>query len=153
MNEVWRWLAVLWAVVSVGTVVWFVRLGRLRIKYAFPTMALGLLVGALATAPAFTERVTDRLHLNTPLALITLLVLAYSSGMSLVAVRELSRLEARVRSLAEAVALLDARTYRVQDQQPAAVEAPPRSASEESRPPSEESGPPSEEPRPPSEES
>ena len=36
------------------------------------------------------------------------------------AVRELSRLEARIRSLAEAVALLDARTYRVQDQRPAA---------------------------------
>ena len=36
----WRWLALIWAVVSVGTVLWFVRLGRLRIKYAFPTMAL-----------------------------------------------------------------------------------------------------------------
>ncbi len=41
----WRWLALIWAVVSVGTVLWFVRLGRLRIKYAFPTMALGLLSG------------------------------------------------------------------------------------------------------------
>ena len=39
MSDMWRLLAVIWAVVSVGTVVWFVRLGRLRIKYAFPTMA------------------------------------------------------------------------------------------------------------------
>lgn len=87
----WRWLALIWAVVSVGTVLWFVRLGRLRIKYAFPTMALGLLVGALAAAPALAEQAARRLHLETPLALVTLLVLAYSSGMSLVAVRELSR--------------------------------------------------------------
>ena len=121
MSDMWRWLAVIWAVVSVGTVVWFVRLGRLRIKYAFPTMALGLLVGALALAPPLAERVAEGLHLGTPLALVTLLVLAYASGMSLVAVRELSRLEARVRSLAEAVALLDARTYQVQDQRPAAT--------------------------------
>ena len=114
MSDMWRLLAVIWAVVSVGTVVWFVRLGRLRIKYAFPTMALGLLVGALAAVPSLAEGLAERLHLDTPLALVTLLVLAYASGMSLVAVRELSRLEARVRSLAEAVALLDSRTYRVQ---------------------------------------
>ena len=120
MSDMWRLLAVIWAVVSVGTVVWFVRLGRLRIKYAFPTMALGLLVGALAAVPSLAEGLAERLHLDTPLALVTLLVLAYASGMSLVAVRELSRLEARVRSLAEAVALLDARPYRVQDQRPAA---------------------------------
>lgn len=115
----WRWLAVIWAVVSVGTVVWFARLGRLRIKYAVPTLALGLLVGALAAAPSIAQRIADALHLDTPLALVTLLVLAYASGMSLVAVRELSRLEARVRSLAEAVALLDARTHRVQESRPA----------------------------------
>ena len=125
MSDMWRLLAVIWAVVSVGTVVWFVRLGRLRIKYAFPTMALGLLVGALAAVPSLAEGLAERLHLDTPLALVTLLVLAYASGMSLVAVRELSRLEARVRSWAEAVALLDARTYRVQDQRPAAADRPP----------------------------
>ncbi len=137
MSDMWRWLAVIWAVVSVGTVVWFVRLGRLRIKYAFPTMALGLLVGALALAPSLAERVAEGLHLGTPLALVTLLVLAYASGMSLVAVRELSRLEARVRSLAEAVALLDARTYQVQDQRPAAAnaQAPPLPRTEPPGPP------------------
>ena len=116
----WRWLALIWAVVSVGTVLWFVRLGRLRIKYAFPTMALGLLVGALAAPPALAQQAPSPHPNENPMALVTQQVLAYSSGMSLVAVRELSRLEARIRSLAEAVALLDARTYRVQDQRPAA---------------------------------
>ena len=83
------------------------------------------------------SRWAEGLHLGTPLALVTLLVLAYASGMSLVAVRELSRLEARVRSLAEAVALLDARTYQVQDQRPAAAhaQAPPLPRTEPPGPP------------------
>lgn len=115
----WRVLALCWATVSIGTVVWFVRLGRLRIKYAVPTMGVGLAVGSLAVLPGTAESLADALGVESPLGLITLLVLVYASGMSLVAVRELSRLEARSRSLAEAIALLDARTHDAADPNPA----------------------------------
>ncbi|MCB1027332.1 MAG: DUF2304 family protein, partial [Microthrixaceae bacterium] len=120
----WRILALCWAVASIGTVVWFVRLGRLRIKYAVPTLGVGAIVGVLAAVPDVATSISEGLGLETPLGLITLLVLAFASGMSLVAVRELSRLEARSRSLAEAIALLDARTNQIADPRPAASATP-----------------------------
>ena len=57
----WRVLAAVWAVASVGTVVWFIRLGRLRVKYAVPTMGLGVLVGLLAAWPRMAWSLADRL--------------------------------------------------------------------------------------------
>ncbi|MEZ5381319.1 MAG: DUF2304 domain-containing protein [Microthrixaceae bacterium] len=120
----WQVLALLWALIAVGTVVYFVRLGRLRIKYAIPTLAVGATVGVLASVAPLARWAATGLGVGSPRALVSLVILAYASGMSLVAVRELSRLEARTRTLAEALALLDVRTAEAQDGSPASPVSP-----------------------------
>lgn len=85
-----------------------VRLRQLRSKYALLWLTIGVLLLPVAAVPSLLDWVADRAGVDYAPALFALLAIAF---LFLVVVHyswELSRLETKVRTLAEEVALLRA---------------------------------------------
>ncbi len=93
-------------VVAVATIVRMVRQGVLKAKYTVLWLTVGLVLAVVASVPTVLDTIADRLGIWYQPTLFLMLAIGF---LLLVAVHfsyELSRLEKRVRSLAEELALL-----------------------------------------------
>jgi hypothetical protein len=99
-------------VVSVPPIVmlaWLIRRGRLRAKYAMIWIPVLAAVATLAAVPGLSDSVARTLGVSYPPALFFLLAIVLLVMVSLHYAWELSRLEERVRVLAEEIALSSSR--------------------------------------------
>lgn len=89
-------------------VVYLLRRGRLRSKYALLWLSVAIPLGVLAAFPGLLTWVSEKLGVFYPPALFLLLAVAFLFVVVVQFSWELSRLEDRTRKLAEEVALLRA---------------------------------------------
>lgn len=93
-------------VVAVATIVRMVRQGVLKAKYTVLWLTVGLVLAVVASVPTVLDTIADRLGIWYQPTLFLMLAIGF---LLLVAVHfsyELSRLEKRVRTLAEELSLL-----------------------------------------------
>ncbi|GEM_PF-612135 len=105
-------------VLSVATLAFILRLvrrRRLRAKYSVLWVSLGAGLAILASAPTLIERFSDLLGIKTPALTFLLMAITFLLVLSLHFSWELSRLEDRMRALAEESALLRERLGELLD--------------------------------------
>ncbi len=100
------------AVLSIGTILFILRLvsrGVLKAKYSLLWLTIGVFVAAMAAVPSLLDTVADALGVSYPPALWLMMGMAFLFVLAVHFSWELSRMEGRVRTLAEEVALLRTR--------------------------------------------
>jgi hypothetical protein len=101
-------LLIVVAGVSVGYIFWLLRQHQLRSKYALLWLGIGVVLVPLAVFPGVLNTVADWLGVAYPPAAFLFLAVGFLFFVVVHFSWELSRLERRVRTLAEEVALLRA---------------------------------------------
>ena len=101
-------LLIVVAGVSVAYIFWLLRQHQLRSKYALLWLAIGVVLVPLAVFPGVLNTVADWLGVQYPPAAFLFLAVGFLFFVVVHFSWELSRLERRVRTLAEEVALLRA---------------------------------------------
>lgn len=94
------------AVLAVVAIIRMVRRGVLKAKYSVLWLTVGLVLAIAASVPTVLDRLADRLGIWYQPTLFLLLAIGFLLLVALHFSYELSRLEKRVRSLAEELALL-----------------------------------------------
>lgn len=89
-------------------ILWLLRTGKLREKYAILWIVVGLLTTILGLFPSLLEWFADLLGVVVPANLLFALSIVLLLGVSLHVSRELTILEDETRTLAEEVAILRA---------------------------------------------
>ena len=98
-------LAVL-TVVAVLVIIRLVRRGVLKAKYSVLWLTVGLVLAVAASVPTLLDRVAERLGIWYQPTLFLMLAIGFLLLVAMHFSYELSRLEKRVRALAEELALL-----------------------------------------------
>lgn len=93
-------------VVAVAVIVRMVRRGVLKAKYTVLWLTVGLVLAVTASVPTVLDTVADRLGIWYQPTLFLLLAIGFLLLVAMHFSYELSRLEKRVRALAEELALL-----------------------------------------------
>lgn len=93
-------------VVAVAVIVRMVRRGMLKAKYTVLWLTVGLVLAVTASVPTVLDTVADRLGIWYQPTLFLLLAIGFLLLVAMHFSYELSRLEKRVRALAEELALL-----------------------------------------------
>ncbi len=94
------------AVATLLFILQLVRRHRLRAKYSVLWVSLGAALAIVAAAPVLLEAISDLLGIKTPVYTFLLMAITFLLVLSLHFSWELSRLEDRMRTLAEECALL-----------------------------------------------
>ncbi len=93
-------------VVAVAVIVRMVRRGVLKAKYTVLWLTVGLVLAVAASVPTLLDTVADRLGIWYQPTLFLMLAIGFLLLVAMHFSYELSRLEKRVRALAEELALL-----------------------------------------------
>jgi hypothetical protein len=101
-------LLIVAAGISVGYIFWLLRQHQLRSKYALLWLGIGIVLVPLAVFPGVLNTVADWLGVAYPPAAFLFLAVGFLFFVVVHFSWELSRLERRVRTLAEEIALLRA---------------------------------------------
>lgn len=104
------------AVVLLVVVLWMLLTRRLREKYAFLYLVLGIVLLVLGLFPAVLDRATTLLGVQLPVNLLFAAAIVVLLGIALHQSWELSLSEDEARRLAEEVAILGARLDAVEGQ-------------------------------------
>lgn len=111
-------------VLVLGFVAFIVRLVRsrkLRAKYSFLWLGIGVVVLAISTVPGLLDQLSEFVGVYYPPALLFLVAIMLLMFLSVHFSWELSRLEDRTRTLAEELALANEAIGRLQEGQPDAI--------------------------------
>lgn len=111
------------AVVLIVVVLWMLLTRRLREKYAFLYLVLGLVLLVLGLFPALLDKATALLGVQLPANLLFAAAIIVLLGIALHQSWELSLSEDEARRLAEDVAILGARLDALEGQQLAGRES------------------------------
>lgn len=93
-------------IVAIAVIVRLVRQRQLKAKYSLLWLSLGMGMAVLAAVPGAMDRIAEEVGIWYPPALYLMLGVAFLLLLSMHFSYELSRMENRIRSLAEEVALL-----------------------------------------------
>lgn len=108
-------VVVVGALLAFGAIFHLLRRQQLRSKYALLWLTIGCALVPIAVFPGLLEWTSDRLGIEVPSNALLLLASAFLFAVAVHYSWELSRLEARTRTLAEEVALLRAERARPTD--------------------------------------
>ena len=103
------------AIATLLFILHLVRRHRLRAKYSVLWVSLGAALAIVAAAPVLLEGISDVLGIKTPVYTFLLMAITFLLVLSLHFSWELSRLEDRMRTLAEECALLREEVRSVRD--------------------------------------
>ncbi|MEC9000581.1 MAG: DUF2304 domain-containing protein [Actinomycetota bacterium] len=116
-------------VVAVVAIVRMVRQGVLKAKYTVLWLTVGLVLAVVASVPTVLDTIADRLGIWYQPTLFLLLAIGFLLLVAMHFSYELSRLEKRVRTLAEELALL--RGPVIENEPPAGTNDPEVGTSED----------------------